>query len=55
MQKLHIMYKEMSIYIFFKSPLIRKINSIICIVYLFFFCTLKQNIRVISFERLTLG
>ena len=36
MQKLHIMYKEMSIYIFL-SPLIRKSNSSICIVYLLFF------------------
>ena len=32
MQKLHIMYKEMSIYIFL-SPLIKKSNSSICIVY----------------------
>ena len=36
MQKLHIMYKEMSIYIFL-SPLIKKSNSSICIVYLSFF------------------
>ena len=35
MQKLHIMYKEMSIYIFL-SPLIKKSNSSICIVYLSF-------------------
>ena len=49
MQKLHIMYKDMSIYIFL-SPLTKKSNSSTCL-----FCTLKQNIRVISFERLTLG
>ena len=36
------------------SPLIKKSNSSFCIVYLSF-CTLKQNIRVISFDRLTLG
>ena len=34
MQNLHIMYKEMSIYIL--SPLIKKSNSSICIVYLSF-------------------
>ena len=36
MQKLHIIYKEMFIYIFL-SPLIKKSNSSICIVYLSFF------------------
>ena len=35
MQKLHIMYKE-NVHLHFLSPLIKKSNSSICIVYLSF-------------------
>ena len=48
MQKLHIMYKEMSIYIFL-NPLIKKSNSSICIVYLSYLY-LQQNISYLLWE-----
>ena len=48
MQKLHIMYKEMSIYILL-SPLIKKSNSSICIAYLSFLYleTKHKSVRIV--------